>query len=215
MEKMIDNICKERGYTIDYLSDGSPIFASKNLYSFTSDSTALAKMVKEKDIETLVDLCSGGGIVGLEVIGSQNVNNLVMVEIQTPLATMAEFSSKLSKTKTDIKVLNINLKDSLNFLKEGSVDVITCNPPYFKKGSGEAPKDTSRALARHELLVTLEDIISLANKLLKKSGKLYMVHIESRMAEITKLLNHNNFTLEDKIVLGGKLKRVLIEAKKV
>lgn len=214
MDKKIESIAKNKGYTIDYLSDGSPIFASKSLYAFTSDSTRLAKSVKENNIKTLVDLCAGGGIVGLEAITNKDVEKLIMVELQEPLAKMAECSAGLNKTKTKIEVLNINLIDALDYIKQESVDVITCNPPYFKKGSGEAPKDFSRAVARHELTVSLKEIIQISSSLLKQGGKLYMVHIESRLEEIRKLLNHNNLKLNEFSVLEGKLKRVLIEAEK-
>lgn len=214
MEDKINEILKENNYTVDYLSDGSPIFQRKDLYTFSSDSVALAKYVNEEEIGTLVDLCSGSGIVGFEVIGKIKTDKIIMVEIQEPLSVMARESAKLNKTKTKIEVLNINLAEATCHIEEGSVDVITVNPPYFKKGSGLAPEDVSRALARHEIATSLEEIIDVSSKILKPGGKLYMVHIKQREGEIIKELTKRGFSLVSKSCLSGGLERVIIEAVK-
>ena len=66
---LLQKIASDNNWELDYLTDGSPIFQSKELYTFTSDSVLLGKYVEENEIETLVDFCSGSGIVGLEVVG--------------------------------------------------------------------------------------------------------------------------------------------------
>ena len=73
-----EQVAKQFGWQLDYLTDGSPIFQCDKYYTFTSDSVKLAKFVDEENIDTLVDFCSGSGIVGLEIIGRINTKNLVI-----------------------------------------------------------------------------------------------------------------------------------------
>lgn len=212
MENKLEKILKENNYSLDYLSSGSPIFQCKNLYTFTSDSITLAKSVKENEIETLVDMCSGSGVVGLEVMERANVNRLVMVEVQKELINMAKCSISVNPNKEKITVLNIDAKDTLMYIKEETVDVVIMNPPYFKKGSGKPAKNASRHTARTEESLTLEGFINIISKLLKPNGKLYMVHIKDREEEIIKLLNKYGLTIIELKTLEGKLKRIVIES---
>lgn len=209
----LNNIAEKNGYTLDYLSSGSPIFQVKNLYTFTSDSISLAHSVDEEKIEHLVDLCSGSGVVGLEVAGNKDVSNLTMVELQKDLANASKLSADNFIKRTKVNVINDSVLNLENYIGEHTVDVVVCNPPYFKKGSGEISSNQSRAMARHEIFLTLEDIIKEAKRLLKVGGKFYLIHINSRIAEIEKLLDKYNFILVDKYELKGKLERVIIKSK--
>ena len=200
------------GYNLDYLSSGSPIFQLPSHYTFSSDSIALAHFVKEKEIETLVDLCAGSGVVGLELVDTKNVGALYMVEIQQDLSQMSARSAKFNTKKTKIVAINKSLVGSFKELP--SSDVVVVNPPYFKVGSGDVPQNLSRACARHEISVTLSEIILEASLILKPNGKFYMVHIKSRQNEIEKLLLKHNFKLLSTKVLSGKLERILVEAVK-
>ena len=210
----LELIAKQNGYDLDYLTCGSPIFQCRKLYTFTSDSIVLAHKVGEEEIETLVDLCSGSGVVGLEVVGTRKVKNAILVELQRELFEMARLSSECTTRDTNIVVLNKDVKDLADEIEEQSVDVVTCNPPYFKAGSGEVPANISRSMARHEITLTLEDIIRTTARILKSGGKFYLIHIHSRLAEISKLLKKYNFELIEAEVLSGKLERVVVSAVK-
>ena len=202
---------KQPDWILDYLSDGSPIFQSKNLYMFTSDSINLAKSVEEKNIQLMVDLCSGSGVVGLEVCGQREVDKLYLVEYQKELADMSKASATLTKSKTNIVVINDYIQNTFSFVDEGSVDVVVCNPPYFKKGSGKLSDHQSKNLARHELKLTLCDVVEVASKLLKKGGSFYLIHLSSREEEIEKLCQQKNLTLQKKVVYPAKLSRTIFK----
>lgn len=210
----INEIINKNNYVVDYLSCGSPIFQSKNLYTFTSDSIALANFVKEESIGIMVDLCSGSGIVGLEVLSKKRLNKLYLVEVQKPLYDMAVHTVSFNKQKDKITLLNIDCLEASNYIPNASVDVVTLNPPYFKMGAGKLSKDESRRIARTESSMTLEGFIKTSYNLLKKGGKLYMVHIYDRLNEIKNILSLVGFNVECEEELSGRLKRVLISAKK-
>ena len=213
-ERELEKLAEEKGYNLDYLTCGSPIFQVKKLYTFTSDSISLAHAVKEKKIKSLVDLCSGSGVVGMEVAGNNEVEELTLVELQKELADASSLSAELFTKHTKVNVINKNLNDLGEDIKNMSADVVVCNPPYFKSGSGETPDNFSRAVARHELTTTLEDIVKVANRVLVHGGKFYMIHLFSREKEIEKTLTENGFVVELKTLLEGKLKRMIFISKK-
>ena len=206
-------IADQNGYTLDYLSSGSPIFQVKNSYMFTSDSIELAHSVEEEKIESLLDLCSGSGVVGLEVAGNKNVSHLTLVELQKDLADASRRSAEFFAKQTDVKVINDSILNLSRYIGEKSVDVVVCNPPYFKKGSGEINGNSSRAVARHEVFLTLEDIIKECKRILKTGGKFYLIHINSRIKEIEKLLKKYDLILLSKRVLSDRLERVVVVSK--
>lgn len=208
-EKLLE-IAKDKEWELDYLSDGSPIFQSSKLYTFTSDSVVLAKFVDEEHIGTLVDFCSGSGIVGLEVAGRIKTDKLVQFEIQEGLAEMASYTNQYNESIKNIELYNCSLVDAEKYVDD--VDVVVCNPPYFKLNSGKMNESSSRSIARHEISVSLNEIIVSAKNILKNGGALYFVHIQERYNELVKCAKQNGFVLEKKELLAGtKLKRFLIK----
>ena len=206
----LKKIANENNWELDYLTDGSPIFQSENLYTFTSDSVVLARYVDEEVIDTLVDFCSGSGIVGFEVVGRVPTKKLYQFEIQSELAHLAETRAKFNETETKIEVINESLVGASEYLSR--VDVVVCNPPYFKKGSGKINESSSKSLARHELSVTLEDIFKSAQSILKSGGSLYFIHIKMREKEMSSLAKKYGFVENKKQVLeGNKLVRFLVK----
>ena len=110
------------------------------------------------------------------------------LEIQNDMADMAERSVKLNSLEDKIKVYNRDLKD-IDFLKSiGRFDVLTVNPPYKINNGGIVNPSDKLAIARHEVMCTLEDVIKAARTLLKDNGRMYMVHRPERLADIMVLM---------------------------
>ena len=203
-------IAIDNGWELDYLTDGSPIFQCKKLYTFTSDSVRLSNYVDEKSICKLVDFCSGSGIVGLEVIGRIPTEELFQFELQPELAKMCEQTNFLNNEKTQITLYNESLINSPNRI--GNVDVIVCNPPFFKMGSGKVNENNSLSLARHEVSITIAEIFECASKILKSGGSFYLVHIFERYKEIMSCAKKFGFRIEKEEVLESKkLQRFLVK----
>jgi tRNA1Val (adenine37-N6)-methyltransferase len=130
----------------------------------------------------------------------------------------AEGSVKLNNLQDKIEILNIDLKDALEYLDAGSFDAVISNPPYKLNNTGIINSDDKKAISRHEIKCTLEDVISTASQLLKQYGRFYMVHRPDRLADIMCFLR--KYKLEPKQIrfvhpkVKAKPNMILIRASK-
>jgi tRNA1Val (adenine37-N6)-methyltransferase len=89
-----------------------------------------------------------------------------------------------------------DMKDFRSYLEPGAADVVFSNPPYHKVLSGRISPDPERAVAKHEIRAGLCDVVSVAEKLLKPSGRLVVIYPAERMADL--LSQMRAFRLEPK-----------------
>lgn len=166
----------------DLLLNGYKIYQSPSLYRFTSDAVILSRFAKG-GAKNVIDLCSGSGIVALHYFALHNgegTEKVVLCELQKPLADMSEASVKLNGLENIFTVKNC----ALQTLEERcEYDLVLCNPPYKKRGSGIASKNEHLDICRNETAVTLEEIVMAASKLLKRGGALCLCNAVDRLAE--------------------------------
>ncbi|MBP2099255.1 tRNA1(Val) (adenine(37)-N6)-methyltransferase [Enterococcus rivorum] len=173
------------GERIDQLyADGIQIIQSKEVFSFSLDAVLLANFPNLPKSGKIVDLCAGNGAVGL--FASQKTKaKIIQVELQSRLADMGKRSITLNKLENQVEMLELDLKEAATVIKPDSVDLVLCNPPYFK----ELPTSIKNpnpylAIARHEIHTSLEEVITVSAKLLKTNGRLAMVHRPDRFLDI-------------------------------
>lgn len=194
------------------------IIQSAEVFSFSLDAVLLAYFtgILRKKNGLLVDLCAGNGAVGL-FLTKKISGQIIEIEIQERLADMAQRSIILNNLESRVKMLNIDLNKATNYIKKDSVDIVTCNPPYFSDLPTSKKNDNEYlAIARHEISVNLERIIEVTSDLLKMNGKAYFVHRPERAAEIFELMrNHRLAPKKVQLVHPKKEKEanmILIEA---
>lgn len=158
-------------------------------YKFTSDSVLLANFFKAKKGDRVVEFCSGSGVISILGTAKTSAEHFDCFEIQSKLAQMCKESVKINNL-TNITVHNTDLKNAPEILKGQRIDVVVVNPPYYTNASQSANEQID--IATHERTTTLKDISTTSAKLLKHGGKLYMVHIAERFAEICYELIKNN-----------------------
>ena len=172
---------------IDYMySDNLKIIQDKDAFSFSLDTLLLAATAKDaiKDSSKVADLCSGNCAASI-YMAYFNRAKYDAVEIQPEAASQAMRSVQLNQMENRIHVFQKNVKDAAQFLRKDSYDVVVINPPYFKVAKDhKVNPDPKKAIARHEIMITLEEIIAVASGLLKMKGKMYMVHRPERLNEI-------------------------------
>ncbi|NYB73365.1 tRNA1(Val) (adenine(37)-N6)-methyltransferase [Sedimentibacter hydroxybenzoicus DSM 7310] len=187
---------KENEKIEDLQCNGLKIIQNKKWFCFGMDAVLLTNYCDIKNNSIVVDLGTGTGIIPILLSGKRNYSKAYAIEIQEEVAEMARRSVMLNNLQDKIEVLNIDLKDVLNYLQPNSFDAVISNPPYKLNNSGIINPSDKKAISRHEIMCSLEDVISKASSLLKQYGRFYMVHRPDRLADIMCLLR--KYRLEPK-----------------
>jgi tRNA1Val (adenine37-N6)-methyltransferase len=214
----MDIVLKEDERVEDLQCNGLKIIQNKKWFCFGMDAVLLTNYCDIKSNSKIADLGTGTGIIPILLSGKRNYSKAYAVEIQEEVAEMAKRSVALNGLQEKIEVLNIDLKDAGKYLEPNSFDAVISNPPYKLNNSGIVNPLDKKAISRHEIACTLEDVISTAAMLLKQYGRFYMVHRPDRLADIICLLR--KYRLEPKQIrfvhpkAAAKPNMVLIRASK-
>jgi len=203
------------GEGIDPFMDGRlKLVQSKNGYRFSIDAVFLAEFVSIKRTDVVVDLGTGCGVIPLILLLTEPVDRVIALDIQEELAHQAARNAVINGYQDKMKVILGDIK-SLPFSK-ACAEVVICNPPYRKVKSGRINPDLRKAIARHELMASVDDILRAAGHILAKKGRLAMIYPAERLVDI--LGRMRRFGLEPKRIrihypdLHSNAKLALIEA---
>lgn len=161
------------------------IYQNTDFFSFSLDSVMLANFVsiRLRD-KTILDLGTGNGVIPL-ILSLRTNKKIVGVEIQDNLTQLAKKSVLYNHLESQISIVCSDIKDFVSSEHIESFDVITCNPPYFKvNDKNYFNQSIEKKIARHEVKITLEEILSISSKLLKNNGTFALVHRTDRLLEI-------------------------------
>jgi len=182
----MDVLIKKNEVLNDLLGyEGLKIIQEPGRFNFSLDSTLLAHFVTlKKGTSKLVDLCTGNGPVPL-MLTLRTGGHIHGIELQEDSASQAMRSVEINGLTTQIKVHCCNLIGIHDKLGRGTCDVVTCNPPYFKVDpDSNLNANDALTMARHEVTVTLDDVVREAGLLLRQGGNFAMVHRPDRLVEI-------------------------------
>lgn len=199
--------------------DNLKIYQNTDWFSFSLDSVLLANFVTiNKNTNIIMDLGCGNAPIPL-ILSTRTNSKIIGVEIQKDCFELAEKSVIYNKLENRIELLNMDMKNLKDVYPVNCIDVITCNPPYFKYlETSNLNYDEHKVIARHEKLIKLEEIVKISKYLLKTNGIFAMVHRTERIIEIIKLLEENGFSIKKMRFVYPKVdcesNMVLIEAKK-
>ena len=168
----------------DLERNGYQIIQNPEKFCFGMDAVLLSGFAQVKPGAAVLDLGTGTGIIPILIEAKTQAAKICAIEIQEESADMARRSVQLNHLEKKIDIVTGDLKEAERFFDAASFDVITCNPPYMIGQHGLTNPDAPKAIARHEILCTLEDVVRSAAKLLKTGGKFCMVHRPFRLAEI-------------------------------
>ena len=192
-------ILKEKERIDDLHRNNLKIIQHPSHFSFGMDAVLLAAFCKLHKNERHIDLCCGGGVIPL-LLSARNANaaSFSGIEIQRDLAEMAKRSVALNGLEDKITIHQGDIKASSDIFKPASFHVVTANPPYMQEGSGEKNIGREFAIARHEIMCNLDDVVKAAAFSLNYGGRFYMVHRPGRLADIVCTLRRYN--MEPKIM---------------
>lgn len=167
---------------------GLNLIQKKDGFKFGIDAVLLSDFAYIKKRHKVIDLCTGTGIIPFLIYGKYEPESVYGLEIQEDMVEMAKRSVKLNSLEEKVIFLNEDLKN-IELLKTlEKFDVVTVNPPYKLNNAGIINPNDKLAIARHEILCNLEDVISASRVLLKDNGRLFMIHRPERLADIFTLM---------------------------
>ena len=153
-------------------------------YRFSLDAVILAHRVRPKLGERVVDLGTGCGIVPL-IIGFRYPEiQMFGIEIQKELADIADDNVRDNGMERNIRIFCRDIRNIQPAMFQGPVDIVVSNPPFHKAASGRINPNRQRAVARHEIRITLIDVIKAAGDLLKRAGLFVLVDTPERLPEL-------------------------------
>lgn len=168
----------------DLQKNGYQIIQDPKRFCFGMDAVLLAGYAKVKPEERVLDLGTGTGIIPILLEARTEGSFFTGLEIQEESADMARRSVALNGLQEKIQIVTGDIREATNLFGAASYQVVTCNPPYMTGGHGLTNPDQPKAIARHEVLCTLDDVIARTKELLTPGGRFYMVHRPFRLAEI-------------------------------
>ena len=165
-------------------------------FCFGMDAVLLSGFAKAKEGDHVIDLGTGTGIIPILMEAKTKASNLVGLEIQPESADMAQRSVELNHLEKKIRIVTGDIREASSIFGAATFDVVTSNPPYMTEHHGITNEKSPKAIARHELLCTLEDVICQAAKLLRPGGSFYMVHRPFRLVDIMVLMREDHLEPE-------------------
>ena len=176
--------------------NGYWIIQDPGRFCFGMDAVLLSGFAKVKPGERALDLGTGTGIIPILLEAKTKGEHFTGLEIQPESADMAARSVAYNHLEEKITIVTGDIREASARFGAGSFEVITTNPPYMIGGHGLANPESAKAIARHEVLCTLDDIIRESARTLKAGGRFYMVHRPFRLTEIMQVLT--KYKLEPK-----------------
>lgn len=189
-------LLKENERIDDLQRNGYCIIQDPDRFCFGMDAVLLSGFAAVKDGARLLDLGTGTGIIPILLAAKTGAAHLTGLEIQADSADMAGRSVALNGLEEKIEIVTGDIKEADKLFDAASFDVVTCNPPYMIGRHGLKNPEDAKAIARHEIFCTLEDVASQTARLLAPGGKFFLVHRPFRLAEI--MVTLKKYKLEPK-----------------
>ena len=168
----------------DLHRNGLLLIQDPSRFCFGVDAVLLTGFTKVYKNETVMDLCTGTGVIPILLAGKTRGKRFDGLEIQADSAEMARRSVRLNSLDGRVSITTGDIRAVRGAFPGASYDVVTANPPYLRAGAGETNADMPRALSRHETLCTIDDVAAAAAWLLKPQGRFCLVHRPDRLADV-------------------------------
>ncbi|EGN64912.1 tRNA1(Val) (adenine(37)-N6)-methyltransferase [Fusobacterium animalis] len=203
---------------IEKLDEKFKIIQKVGGYKYGEDTVLLFKLfqasLNKKNIK-LLDIGTGNGILPILLSNNEFLSELVGIDIQKENIDRANKALQLNKIEKNILFECMDIRE---YKKSNYFDVIISNPPYMDDNGKKINENEHKAISRHEIKLSLNELISNAKRLLKPIGLLYFIHRTHRLVEIIKALDKNNFSIKKIIFIysaqNNKSTMMFVEAVK-
>ena len=180
---------KVKNYLLGF--ENLKIMQDPDMFNFSLDSVLLPNFITiNESTKNILDIGTGNAPIPL-ILSTKTKAKIIGVEIQKEVSELAKESVKINNLENQIEIINSDIKKDL--FETESFDIITCNPPYFEvKEKSKFNKNDYKTIARHEIELTLKELLKISRKLLKNGGTLGIVHRPERLIDILEEMRKNN-----------------------
>ena len=181
------------------------VYQFQDGFKFSLDSILLAEFAEiRKNDEHIIDLCTGNGVIPI-LLAHKYQKKVTGVEIQAEIAQLARESVAYNSMDSMVTILEKDVLELKNYFPGNNFDVVLSNPPYFKYHHTKFVNDNEmKGIARHELKISLEQLVEMASYLLKSKGRFYLVHIPERLEEICVYAHKYGFSVKQVQFVSSK-----------
>lgn len=172
----------------DLQRNGYKLIQNTKIFCFGMDAVLLCAFTKVDKGERVLDLGTGNGVIPILLKGRTEGKHFTGQEIQDVNVDLARRSVQYNRIEDDVLIVQGDIKEASKIFGGASFDVVTTNPPYMNENHGLKNPESHKAIARHEILCTLEDVIREGTKVLKPGGRFNMIHRPHRLVEIIELM---------------------------
>ncbi len=184
----MDVILKENEEICDLERNNYKIIQDKDKFCFGMDAVLLSSFAKVKEGEKVIDFGTGTGVIPVLLEAKTEGDDFVGLEIQPDSVDMAKRSVEMNGLENKIEIVEGDIKKASEIFGKAVFDVVVSNPPYMSENNGLENPEEPKAIARHEIKCTLEDVIREAAAVLKPQGRFYMIHRPRRLADAMELM---------------------------
>ncbi|MGI5921702.1 MAG: tRNA1(Val) (adenine(37)-N6)-methyltransferase [Syntrophomonadaceae bacterium] len=218
MSEIMPGLVRDDESLDDLIINGLKIIQPRTGYRFSLDSVILAHFADLRQAENIVDLGSGNGVIPLILSQRKPSARITGVEIQPQMVDRSRRSIQINMLADRVEILNMDIRNIQKEWQGGCADLVISNPPFWRKNEGKISNNPEEAGARHELNLTLSELVSQAGHILRPGGNFALIQRASRLPEIMQELRRNNIgvrrlqtvhSLPDK-----EAKQVLVEGQK-
>jgi tRNA1Val (adenine37-N6)-methyltransferase len=193
-----NSLIKEDECLDDLQLNGLMIIQKKKAFKFGIDAVLVANFASSKENDIVCDFGTGTGVIPLIFSAKNKFKKIYAFEIQTDIANLAKRNFEYNKLQEKIELVNLDIKNVVDYVGKSSVDVIISNPPYFKTGGAIVNENDYKAISRHEIKIDLEGLIRSGNEILKPNGSFYMIHRPDRLVDI--MYYFRKYFIEPKLI---------------
>jgi tRNA1Val (adenine37-N6)-methyltransferase len=182
------------GETPDTIFNGRlKIFQPRKGYRFSIDSVLLAGLTRTRPKDRIADLGTGCGVVSLLLACKNPTAHVTGIEIQKSLVSLARRNVTVNRLSHRVRIIQGDLREVRRGILASPIDLVVSNPPYRELQTGRINPDTEKAVARHEILASLTDVVKAADKLLDQSGRLALIYPARRLPHLFTELGRRGF----------------------
>lgn len=196
----------EQDESVDDLQcNGLMIIQKKAAFRFGIDAVLLSSYASARKKDKILDLGTGTGIIPLLIAGKTEAYDITGIEIQYEIADMAMRSVKMNGLSDRVKIICGDIKEIDKILIGDIYDLVVSNPPYIKEGHGLSSIYETKAIARHEILCKIDDVLSTASKMLKTGGRFAIIHRPERLSDLFCAMRNHGIEPKEMRIVHPKL----------